>query len=166
MSSRRTGNHRSTSSRVRLVEGLLRQLGFGWSSNVDHYAVTTSSKRRRSTRARPKNARSRDTGTTATPLASCAPARRLQTVYIDARRTHRTVSDVPCRYNPRRRRQSNTNRVAFGGYCIVPETQMLQRTRRTGFLIRWPTRLERSSTCTSWYSRPETVQKSTKNILF
>jgi len=127
---------------------------------------TTSTERRCSTRARPKNARSRDTGTTATPLASCAPARRLQTVYIDARRTHRTVSDVPCRYSPRRRRQSNTNRAAFGGYCIVSETQMLQRTRRTGFLIRWPTRLERSSTCTSWYSRPETVQKSTKNIYF
>jgi hypothetical protein len=96
-------------------------------------------------------------------LRPCAPARRLQTVYIDARRTrtHRTVSDVPCRYNPRRRRQSNSNRAAFSGYCIVPETQMLQRNRRPGFHIRWPNRLERSSTCTSWYPRTETVQTRT-----
>ena len=102
-------------------------------------------------RESPSYARSRDTGTAATSLASCAHSRQFQTVYIDARCTHRTVSDVPCRYNPCRRRQSNTNRAALGGYCIVSDTQMLQRTRRTGFLRRWPTRLERSSTCTSWY---------------
>ena len=35
---------------------------------VDHCVVTTSTERRHSTCARPKNARSRNTGTTATPL--------------------------------------------------------------------------------------------------
>jgi hypothetical protein len=129
-----------TSSCIRLVKSWL--LSFGWSSKVVYCVVTTRPERCRSTSTRtwPEYVRSCDTGTTSTPLASCAPARRLQTVYIDVRRTHRAVSEVPFRYNPRRRRQSNTNLAAFGGYCVIPETQMLQ-----------PTRLERSSIWTSWF---------------